>query len=38
MKSSIPHQVEEKSMETDTTVWSDFPNGWKATAEQIFES
>ena len=27
-----------KSMETETTIWSEFPNGGKAIAEQILAS
>ena len=27
-----------KSMETETTTWSEFPNGWKAIVEQILAS
>lgn len=25
-------------METETTLWSEIPNGWKATAEQVKQS
>ena len=31
-------EFDEKSLETDATTWSEFPNGWKAIAEQIVES
>ena len=27
-----------KSVETETTTWSEFPNGWKAIVEQILVS
>ena len=27
-----------KLLETETTAWLDFPNGWKAIAEQILAS
>ena len=27
-----------KSMETETTIWSEFPNGGKAIAEQLLAS
>ena len=29
------YEYDEKSMETETTKWSEFPNGGKATVEQI---
>ena len=31
-------QFDGKSMETETTTWSEFPNGGKATVEQILVS
>ena len=37
-KESSPFQFEGKPMETDTATWSEFPNGVKATAEQILWS
>ena len=38
MKRGIPFEFGRKSMETETTTWSDFFNGGKATVEQILVS
>ena len=38
MKWDIPLWIDKKSMETETTTWSEFPNGGKAIAQQIIPS
>ena len=38
MKQASCFQFIEKSMETETTTWSEFPNGGKAIGEQILVS
>ena len=34
----FPFEFDWKSMETETTTWSEFPNGEKAIVEQILAS
>ena len=36
-KATIPLQLEKKAMKTETTTWSEFPNGGKPTVEQILD-
>ena len=38
MKQASRFDFDGKSMETDTTTWSEFPYGWKAIVEQIIAS
>ena len=38
MKQESCCEFDRKSMETETTVWSEFPNGGKAIIEQILAS
>ena len=38
MLGALPFKFVEKSMETETTTWSKFQNGGKATVEQILAS
>ena len=38
MKSSISYEFEGKSIETESTKWSEFPNGGKFNVEQILRS
>ena len=32
------YELVEKLMETDTSTWLEFPNGWKSIVEQILAS
>ena len=38
MKKGILFKLDGKSTETETTTWSEFPNGGKAIVEQILAS
>ena len=35
MKGTSPFELDEKSMETETATWSEFPSGGKTIVEQI---